>query len=299
LNRGLELLTLTTIPESQVSGFLTLARLRCAQGHASAALEACRAAEDRWPHAASRLSARKARIWLVLAGENSLCAAAVDRWAAEHRLDPERAYQLDLDQLTLARWIITRLPAFPGLDHPSRRHVFPFLARQRDLAQRRQRISWELETLILLALAHAAQQDATPALAWIQEALTLAEPEGYTRLFLEFGRSLAPLLRLSLERSSSTGYAARLLEIFEAEAASPSRRGREVSPVAQLVEPLSARELDVLRLLAEGLTNRQIAQRLHLSPNTIRIHTSSIYGKLGVENRTQAVSRARDLGFLR
>jgi LuxR family maltose regulon positive regulatory protein len=298
LKRGLELLALTTIPESHVFGLFTLARLRCAQGDAPGALEACRSAETRWPHSVSHLAARKARVWLALAEADPACASAVDAWAADHRLNPERAYQLDLEQITLARWLLLRPPLAAALGHPSRPDVIPFLSRQLDAAQRRQRMGWAPEILILQALAFSAQKRTSLALAALKDALSLAETEGYVRLFLEFGRHLAPLLRLAVERGASTGYAAQLLAILEAEAVSSHQHGKEVSLTDQLVDPLTARELDVLRLLAEGLSNRQIAQRLYLSPNTVRIHTSNIYSKLGVSSRTQAAARGRVLGFL-
>jgi LuxR family maltose regulon positive regulatory protein len=174
--------------------------------------------------------------------------------------------------------------------------VQPFLQQQLESAQRQNHMGLALEIMVLQALQSQALRHTGQAVAVLQQALAMAESQGYIRLFADFGRQLAPLLRLAAEQGSSHEYICRLLAVIEAEAPA---YGEPRFPQAQkLVESLSIRELEVLRLLAEGLSNREIAHRLHISPNTVRIHTSNIYRKLDVGNRTQAVSRARLLGFL-
>jgi LuxR family maltose regulon positive regulatory protein len=93
-------------------------------------------------------------------------------------------------------------------------------------------------------------------------------------------------------------YIGRLLAAFPDAILSPAEHTHTARLKAEMVEPLSEREIEVLSLIAEGLSNRQVAQRLVISPNTVRVHTANIYGKLGVANRTQAVTKARGLGIL-
>jgi LuxR family maltose regulon positive regulatory protein len=125
----------------------------------------------------------------------------------------------------------------------------------------------------------------------LERALALAEPEGYVRVFVDEGPPMAALLEEAAKRRIAPGYARRLLTAF-----GPA----EVSaPVEQpLIEPLSERELDVLRLLATDLGGPEIARELVVSLNTVRTHTKSIYGKLGVNNRRAAVRRAEELALL-
>ena len=144
---------------------------------------------------------------------------------------------------------------------------------------------------MVLALASQAHGDVPAAIASLRRALTLAEPEGYVRIFADEGPPMAALLRAVAKGSDAGSYAHPLLAAFD---------GAEVSgPVAQrLVDPLSARELDVLRLLATDLDGPRIASELFVSLNTVRTHTKNIYAKLGVNNRRAAVRRGADLRLL-
>ena len=130
------------------------------------------------------------------------------------------------------------------------------------------------------------------------DALSLGEPEGYIRTFADRGPPMARLLYKAATRGIAPDYARRLLATFpiaEPEQTDPSKTQ---ASKPELVEPLSERELEVLQLIAEGLTNQEIASRLFLSLNTVKVHTRNIYGKLGAHSRTQAVARARALGVL-
>jgi LuxR family maltose regulon positive regulatory protein len=128
------------------------------------------------------------------------------------------------------------------------------------------------------------------ALDHLERALHLAAPRGYYRAFLDAGSSIAELLPLL--RSMAPNMVDRLLSGITAGA------GPWAEDVSPLVEPLSPRELEVLRLVAAGLSNREAAEMLFVTEGTVKKHLSHVYGKLGVKNRTQAVARAREIGLL-
>jgi len=155
-----------------------------------------------------------------------------------------------------------------------------------------------IEILVLQALAHEAQGNVPPALVSLERALTLAEPEGYVRIFVDEGPPMAHLLYEAATRGVAPDYVQRLLAAFPV---SEPEQAHTLSPKShepEWVEPLSKRELEVLQLIAKGLTNQEIGSRLFLSLNTVKAHTRNIYGKLGVHSRTQAVARARAFGVL-
>ena len=167
-----------------------------------------------------------------------------------------------------------------------------------------------LQVEALRALGLAAAGDEAGALAALAEALRLAGPTGYLRVFVDEGLPMARLLgRLATAPATQQAAAAagvprdhlgRLLRAFERERLDlppPPRRGGVVMP--GLIAPLSARELEVLELLAAGESNQAIAERLVITLDTVKRHVSHVLDKLGASNRTQAVSRARELGLLR
>ena len=153
--------------------------------------------------------------------------------------------------------------------------------------------------LMLDALALYAQGNATSAIAALERALTIAEPENYIRSFLDLGKPMQELLARSLEAQALTEsnlrvYVGKLLSHFDANiSAGPSKPTGDA-----LIEPLTERELEVLRLIAKGLSNREISERLFLALSTVKGHTRIIFDKLQVQRRTEAVARARELGLL-
>jgi ATP/maltotriose-dependent transcriptional regulator MalT len=153
-----------------------------------------------------------------------------------------------------------------------------------------------IEILVLKALAMYQKGDLEQALQDIAKALSLAEPEGYQRTFVDEGEPMARLLYQAVNRGISPEYAGRLLAVLSQEIQMVKSGVR--LPEGDLVEPLSERELEVLGLVAEGMSNVEIARRLHISLSTVKGHTTNIFGKLGVKKRTQAVAHARRLGLL-
>jgi LuxR family maltose regulon positive regulatory protein len=151
-----------------------------------------------------------------------------------------------------------------------------------------------VETLILLALAAQAQGEGGVAHAALEEALALAEPGAYVRVFVEEGPELANLLREVTGRGRRSRFARRLLAAAAADQVAGAPAGGE----APLFEPLSERELEVLRLLATELPGPEIAAQLHISVSTFRTHVRNIYQKLDVHSRFEAVTRGEALRLL-
>jgi LuxR family maltose regulon positive regulatory protein len=153
--------------------------------------------------------------------------------------------------------------------------------------------------LILNALALYAQGETTSAIASLKRALLLAESENYVRSFLDIGKPIEELLRQALQNQSLNelhlvAYVKRLLYQF-----GTHDRIEMSQPIGDaLIEPLSQRELEVLRLIAEGLSNREISEQLFLALSTVKGHTRIIFDKLQVQRRTEAVARARELNLL-
>jgi LuxR family maltose regulon positive regulatory protein len=160
------------------------------------------------------------------------------------------------------------------------------------------RVTSTIEVCVLEALAWQLNEDATRALEALKRGMALAQPKGFMRIFLDEGKPMIRLLRRARQEGVMPDYAALLLEAASSRFERTSQDARPEQAQGGLIEPLSQRELEVLNLIAEGLTNRETAGRLFLSLNTIKVHTRNIYGKLGVNNRTQAVARARELGLL-
>jgi LuxR family maltose regulon positive regulatory protein len=150
-----------------------------------------------------------------------------------------------------------------------------------------------LQILVLRALALEVQGDRTSALSTLERALVLAAPEGYIRLFVDEGEPVWALLRHSHVRSAVPAYITTLLEAFGPQHLQDLPFNSAYP--ALLLDPLTEREREVLRLLLEGASNREIARRLFLSLNTVKRHVYNLSGKLGVQSRAQAIVRARDL----
>jgi LuxR family maltose regulon positive regulatory protein len=166
-------------------------------------------------------------------------------------------------------------------------------------AQRLQRLDLEIEIQILAALAQQQKGELSQADRYFQAALAKSEPGGFVRLFLETGLEVADILRRQKPvNDRQKVYINKLLTACGVPVTKLTPPAAKPQQPLSLIEPLSDRELEVLTLIANGLSNREIAQKLVLSLPTIKWHTSNIYGKLGVHNRTTAVARARELQII-
>ncbi|HEX4898388.1 MAG TPA: LuxR C-terminal-related transcriptional regulator, partial [Candidatus Limnocylindrales bacterium] len=211
-------------------------------------------------------------------------------WAVRARVTPADAlsYVREYEHVTLARLLVGE-----GTDRGSRAlpASLELLDRLLAAAEAGRRDGSRLEILVVRALALHAAGDADGAVATLDEAIGIAEPEGYVRVFLDEGPAMTQLLQAAARRSGAKEYVQHLLR--------GSSRPEPVPPASQgLVEPLSERELEVLRLLRSELDGPGIARELVVSLNTLRTHTKNIYAKLGVGSRRGAVRRAEELDLI-
>lgn len=144
-------------------------------------------------------------------------------------------------------------------------------------------------------MAQAARKQVAHALVPLERALILAEPEGYLRIFVDEGEAMQEILHRLATKGGARSYAQRLLGAFEP--VPPVTVSSHV-PATTLVEPLTARQIEILRLIAAGLRNQEIADQLFLSLPTVKRHIANVYGRLGVDHRTEAIARANELKLL-
>jgi LuxR family transcriptional regulator, maltose regulon positive regulatory protein len=284
----------------QVTGLAALGWIRQARGDRPGALEAIGEAERVLPRREVvadlifPVAVQRARLLLA---HGDVAAAA--RWVRERGLGPgdEPSYAREREYLVLARVLLAE-------QAPDR--ALPLLEWLHAAALAQGRTGSVIEVRALQALALASNGDRAGALDALAEALALAWPEGYLRVFVDEGAPMAALLGTLLASGPPRppplgevppGYLRRLTDAFErGQAAVPGRGRRGAAP--GLVEPLSDRELEVLELLAAGKPNRQIADELVVALDTVKKHVSHLLDKLGADNRTQAVTRARELGLI-
>ncbi|MGD9933049.1 MAG: LuxR C-terminal-related transcriptional regulator [Dehalococcoidia bacterium] len=273
---------------------LAQARLRQGEGDFDAACDALDEAERRFLRGAvpntRPASAWKARVRLM----QGRVADALD-WARAQGLSAadEPAYAREYGHLTLARVLIAQLR--DGGVGTSADEVDGLLERLCAAAEPNGRVGALIDVYMLRAHLAATVDDVPRALAHLGRALAIAEPEGYVRTFVDEGPPLRDLLRHAAAAGVGGAYARQLLAAFE----SPSTAVPRARPgVGVLAEPLTAREIEILRLVAAGMQNQEIADHLVLSVATVKRHIANAYGKLDVGNRTAAVARATELKIL-
>jgi len=282
------------------------AQLTAAQGDLDAALEQL--------HEAARLYRRspvpdfrpvealKVRWWL----QQGRLAEALD-WVRKSSLsvDDEPSYLREYKHLTLARVAISQCQR-DGTDELIHQAI-DLLARLLAAAEAQERTGSSIKILVILAVANQVLGDLPAAITLLERALTLAEPEGYVRVFAEHGAPMARLLREAMMRDITPAYTQRLLSASQAWGQQPKASSSlpvslslskgSLSP-QPLIEPLSQRELEVLRLLNTELSGPEIARELVVALSTVRTHTKRIYSKLNVTNRRAAVKRAVKLELI-
>jgi LuxR family maltose regulon positive regulatory protein len=289
LLRSQELGEAIGLPQNRYRWRVAMARIRQAEGDLDGAVDLLNEAErvyvgDFFPDARP-VPALRARAWIA---QGRLGEAL--GWAGEQGLsaDDDLSYLREFEHVTLARVLLARYSE-ERAEH-SVYEATRLLERLLRAAEAGGRTGRVVEILVLRALAHQMLGDIPAALACLERALTLAEPEGYVRVFLDEGPPMASLLRAAANQGTTRNYVRRLLAaVSETEHDGPVRQ--------DLIEPLSDRELDVLRLLGTELDGPAIARELVVSLSTVRTHTKHIYAKLAVTNRRAAVRRAAELGL--
>ena len=269
------------------------ARLTAAEGDLETALDQLHEAERLYSQTpmpvpdVRPIAALRAQLWV----RQGRLAEALD-WVRECDLsvDDEPSYLREYEHLTLARVVIAQYKR-DGTDEVID-PVIGLLNRLLAAAEAQDRRGSVIKVLVVLALAREAQGDVSAARVALERALVLAEPEGYVRLFVDEGEPMRGLLG----QVAAGGYGQRLLAAFGKGVNGPVA----AAPVegGAYVEPLTPREVEVLRLIAAGMRNQEIAEQLFISLATVKRHIANAYGKLGVSHRMEAVVRANELNLL-
>jgi LuxR family maltose regulon positive regulatory protein len=274
-------------PYEMVVGYTSLSAILCVLNSTDMAREALRKAkqiQDRHPDytkLSSLVNIGRVRLALAQGG-----AEEAARRAAEVRLGEARAL-IDRER---ERMMLARVQIAQERWDEAMRLLLPLL----EDARTGGRLGHVIQLLVLQAVVWQQQGNTARALNVLEQALSLGEPEGHVRTFLDQDATLAALLAQAVARDLMPDYAARLLAASGEDVAIPSP-----SPDASaLIEALTDRELEVLDLISRGYSNQDIVDALVISLNTVKKHASNIYGKLGVRSRTQAVARAQELGLL-
>jgi LuxR family maltose regulon positive regulatory protein len=280
----------TGLQQNRYRWYVAMAQIQKAQGDLDGALDLLHEAErlyvrDFFPNVRP-VAALVARVWVAQGRVGEALG-----WARERGLDgsDDLSYLREFEHVTLARVLLARYKS----DHADRSilEVMGLLERLLKAAEEGERMGSAIEILVLQALAHQTQGDIPAALVPLERALTLAEPEGYVRIFVDEGLPMAVLLEEATKHRIAPNHVRHLLTAFGS--------ASDKTPIKQmLIEPLSERELEVLRLLRTDLDGPEIARELVVSLNTMRTHTKNIYSKLGVNNRRAAVHRAEELDLL-
>jgi len=282
-------------------GYLVLAQIEQARGNSVAALECLQQAKyfaQRYAgprYLTTQVAIVQARLWLERGN-----LRAVANWVQAQDLTlsslPEsvpylvEGEYLVAARLLLAQWRHTGAEMLLPIESPLS-VALELLTSIYASAKNTNRAERMLETLILQALVQQALDLDKKALTTLEDALILAEPEGYIRLFVDEGQPLAELLRRTKIQSITPNYVSKILAALKP--VQPSAPGLQ-----PLLDPLSERELEILQMIATGMSNKELAKALVVTVGTVKWHLNNIYSKLGVRSRTQAVAKARELGLL-
>jgi LuxR family maltose regulon positive regulatory protein len=298
--RGVTLCRQLAFTSALATGLAIVGRIRHAQGDAAGALEAMGEAGQAGlsPQVITLFNPVPSQRARLLLAQGDTAAAA--RWTQQRDLRPddEPGYPQERDYLVLARVLLAQ-------DRPGQ--ALTLLDQLLAPAATGGRIGSVIEIRALQALAHQASRDEPAAMAALVEALTLSCPQGHVRVFADEGPPMGALLgqlvaahraKQAPARRIPLSCLARLVQAFDGNLNAAAALRPELGTVPGLIEPLTGRELEVLRLLAAGKSNQRIAHDLFVALDTVKKHVTHVLGKLGAANRTEAVARARDLGLI-
>ncbi len=292
LRRSQALGELAGLPQTRYRWCVAMARIKEAEGDLDGALEMLNEAarvyvNDFFPNVRP-VAALITRVWVAQGRVGEALG-----WAREQGLSAhdDLSYLREFEHITLARMLLALSRNKSDRTNRSIDEATELLGRLLKAAEEAERTGSTIEILVLQALAHQTQGDILAALGPLERALTLAEPEGYVRMFVDEGPPMAQLLEEAMKHKIAPNYARQLLAAFG--------KSEERTPLKQdLIEPLTERELELLHLLRTNLTGPEIARKLMVSLNTVRTHTQNIYTKLEVNDRRAAVNRGEELGLL-
>ncbi|MEM7343697.1 MAG: LuxR C-terminal-related transcriptional regulator [Chloroflexota bacterium] len=283
-----------------LKGLISLAWIKQAQGDTEGVVALLQEMEalavgKPMPYPTARLAAAQAHLWLAMDNVPS-----ASYWAKSNglRIDDELSYLVERDYLVFARLLIVQSKPDEALVLLER------LLQEAEAGERGARV---IEIRILQALAHQAKGERSQAVATLEAAIALAEPEGFVRIFIDEGAAMVQLLNHAASQGIAPIYIAKLLAASDGEEEVPTvplaptiATDRAATPnfIEPLTEPLTKRELQTLRLLATELSPTEIASEMVVSVSTVRSYTKYIYSKLGVHSRVEAIHRARELGLL-
>jgi LuxR family maltose regulon positive regulatory protein len=300
LEDGIDLCRQVGFLFDQVVGYSTLARARHAQQDWEGVRNALQSAERSSQKMKGYVFARRwvedcqIRLWSAQGR-----ISEVARWlqVTDLSVDDDVGFVRELEHIILARALLA-----VGREQPGEPYLDDALALLARLLEAAESAGWKgkvVEILVLQARAFQAKGHTEKALNVLERALDLAEPEGYVRTFVDEGAPMDRLLRQAARSHTAPDYERRLLAAL---GDTPDHDGLPEAmgavPSSALVDPLTERELEVLQLIAEGLSNREIADRLVVALSTVKVHTRNIYAKLDVNSRTQAVVKAQRLDLL-
>jgi LuxR family maltose regulon positive regulatory protein len=292
--KGIELSKTGGLVEAVPVGCFILSQVHLARGHLDLATQLIQETEHvahryKNEYVMARVAALRMRLSIAHRGRVPVADYGVMRLPDT---DGGTDYLRELAHLARVRELMVRAQVAVLNERGTLRTALELLRGMREAAMAAGRIANSIEIFVLQALAFQQQGALAQALAALEQALSLAKPEGYVRTFVDEGEPMARLLRRALSEGIVPNYVSRLLTAF-GESTPPSL------PVASaLVEPLTERELEVLRLIATGLSNREIAQEMVVAVSTVKTHINHLYGKLDAKSRTQAVAQARALDLL-
>ncbi len=294
--QGIELCRQMADGQAEKIGHLLLAKIEIARGEFQKAQESIENGERAIGHSQVVYDLRGAdfpEVWLWLKKGN---LSELKTWLEDNHPSPTEIphFKTRLTITMQARVLIALAREFP--EETYLQDAVELLEELYSMAAGNGWGSKVIEILCLQALAANIQDgDDKEALEILEHALHRAEPEGFVRTFVDEGPQMAALLYKTLQRGRVPEYAQQLISVFPAPTAEDNKSQSDQSG---LVEPLSEREIEILELMAEGLTYQGIADKLFISPHTVKTHSRNIYAKLDVGNRTLAIGKARTLGIL-